>query len=194
MFELNYIFINPLFHTGTYLYHCHDSLYLNKLEGFDYSENVREAVKVAEEEDVIPYITRCSQKSMNIKPQTPESVETCMIDPNLIGMMSSTWVTGISHGITANTVLNQLLLTNHNITNQYYHHTLQLERDLEGDSLHYLIQDLGFLRATSLDDGAILIGNSSTFIEEERQFVEECDKYDYSFIDTTSEKKSSRGK
>jgi len=117
MFELNYIFINPLFHTGTYLYHCHDSLYLNKLEGFDYSENVREAVKVAEEEDVIPYITRCSQKSMNIKPQTPESVETCMIDPNLIGMMISTWVTGISHGITANTVLNQLLLTNHNITN-----------------------------------------------------------------------------
>ena len=184
MFELHYIFINPLFNTRTYLGAHQDSLYLHKLEDFDYEKNMRSLSELVEKDTVIPYITRCSDKSLSIKVQHSDDVKTCMIDSNLVGMMSSTDVTGTSHGITSNTVMNQFVLENSGVGRDYYYYVCEEGIDRDLDPINYMIQKLGFLRATSPEDGHILIGNESIFTDEQREFIEECKRNGYSFHNT----------
>ncbi len=185
MFELHYIFINPLFNTGTYLGVSNGALYLNKLEGFDYQKNMESLEALREEDMVIPYITRCSDKDLNIEKQYSDDVKTCMLDSQLNGMISSTDVTGTSHGITSNTVLNQLVLENPEIARDYYYYVLEEGIDKDLDPINYMIQKLGFLRAVSFDEGAFIIGNESIFTEEQKEFVEKCQNNDYDFHNTS---------
>lgn len=184
MFELHYIFINPLFNTGTYLGISNDALYLNKLEGFDYEKNIKSLQELAKEDTVIPYITRCSDKDLNIEKQNSDDVKTCMIDSQLNGMMSFTDVTGTSHGITSNTVLNQLVLKNSEVARDYYYYALEERIDKDLDPINYMIQRLGFLRAVSFNGGGFIIGNESIFTEEQKSFVAECKNNDYDFHNT----------
>lgn len=184
MFELHYIFINPLFNTGTYLGVYQDSLYFNQLESFNYEDNMKSLYELAKYDTILPYITKCSNQSLSIETQYSNNIKTCMIDPCLNGMISSTDVTGISHGITANTVMNQFVLTNPEIASDYYCYVCEKGIDKDLDPINYMIQRLGFLRATSPKDGYILIGNQSAFTDMQRKLVDKCIKNNYSFYNT----------
>lgn len=172
MFELNYQMINPLFKSGTALVNVNQELYLTEIDRFNYNE-IRNKLNNRNPNE-IPIMTKCSTKEMNIRKQSSEHVDHCMIDPNLIGQMSRN-----SHEVTSNTILNQLLITSTKVMKDFYNFYHEEDCIENGMSINYLLNSLGFLRAAPIKDYPILMLVNGGLSEEQNQFVTSCEEMGY---------------
>lgn len=171
MFELNYQMINPLFKSGTALVNVNQELYLTKIDRFNYNE-IRNKLNNLSPYD-LPIMTKCSTKEMNIRKQSNEHIDHCMIDPNLIGHMSRKL-----HEVTSNTILNQLLITSTKVMKDFYNFYQKDFKD-PSISINYLLNSLSFLRASPIEDYPILMLVNGGLSEEQIQFVESCEEKGY---------------
>lgn len=174
MFELNYQMINPLFKSGTALVNVNQELYLTEIDRFNYNE-IRNKLNNRNPNE-IPIMTKCSTKEMNIRKQSSEHVDHCMIDPNLIGQMSRN-----SHEVTSNTILNQLLITSTKVMKDFYNFYHEEDCIENGMSINYLLNSLGFLRAAPIKDYPILMLVNGGLSEEQNQFVTSCEEMGYTY-------------
>ena len=164
MFELDYVMINGLYRNRC-ITRYKNSLYeiLNSNDIYDY--NYTELKSDDENNyDTIPLIAKCSDKMLRIKPLS-QIVDACIINPNGITMMSNNGMSDDrgSHPLTCRTILNQLLLENRQIIDDYlqYGH----------NAGNYLIENHGFLKATPKEEGGFIIGNSMVMSKEIYQKV-----------------------
>lgn len=159
MFELNYVLGNALCEEGLYVIHTKDSLFEVKtsmMESFEYQDFYHKDVPLY---DVISRMTKCSDKELTIHTMK-KRLETCMIDPNGMSMMSHSGIPSNergSHMVTCRTVLNQMLIKNQKIVEHYFNSSY--------DVISYLERNMGFLRTTSRQEGSYVIGNKSTISE-----------------------------
>ena len=195
-FELKYIFVNPLFQTGQYVSCVDGALFKNKLSSFDYQENISSLLNRLEDVDDFSFFTKCSDTELNIQKEEVDQGRDVLIDCNLMGMMSHSGTVGGSHSVTANTVLNQLMMLSPEITQQYSYFLENDSIDFDNDALRFLMEYLGFMRAT--DYTKMLLGNEKIYSKEQQEFVQkriehgfqvyDCGDNDCSFIPQYQEK------
>ena len=175
MFELDYIMINGLYRNRCvtrYQNSLYEILNSNDLYDYDYTELKLNDVN---NYDKFPLITKCSDKILRIK-SLSQNLDACIINPNGITMMSSDGTDNDrgSHSVTCRTILNQMLLENIQIVDDYlqYGH----------NAGNYLIENHGFLKVTSKDEGGFIIGNSLVMSTELYQTVSSLPEYIFSDI------------
>lgn len=181
MFELKYIFINPLFSKQEVVIQVRDALYKNKLDGFDYQANVLAMQEEMEWVDMLPFITKCSDSELGIQKEEPLVLRDVLIDCNLMGMMSKSGTIQGSHAITANTVLNQLMMLSPKIEESYFCFLEQEGMDPDNDALRYLIESFGFMRVTAFSK--YIIGNEKCYTRGQKEFVKERQNIGFQCID-----------
>jgi len=91
------------------------------LQGFNYQENVKHYEERDDDFKKVSTLTLVSNMELGIKVQDVSYTDDCMIDANMIGMMSKTGIpdsTG-SHTVTGASVLNQMMIKSKRITKDY---------------------------------------------------------------------------
>lgn len=182
MFELEYIFINSLFSGRQGLFHINNALYLYPIKSLNYDECFKNAKELFSYHQPLPTMTTVSDSELGINKSSSTDTGDVIIDPNLYGMMIKTGTISGSHGITANTILNQLLIKSTIICNSYYNFAIN-GIDFSIDPINYIISHLGFLRATSTDINPMLIGNMIILEKEQKQFIYDCYDNNYKYYD-----------
>lgn len=152
MFELDYIFINPLLEENTYLRKCGNALYkINKnvIEESVTYELIDDYSKRLKNGKNYPIIVSSSDFELKIGPIDKFKINDCMIDPNGYALMSTSDGEDYgNHEVTSNTILNQLLINNKDLYKTFP----------KNYSAMYLIEKFGFIRASSLNSDGIMIG------------------------------------
>lgn len=189
MFFLKYIFVNPLFLSNKCLCPIDEALYLGELTSFSYDENMEEVKSTLNYSTAnpLPFITKVTNKELDLKLQSGDATDDCLIDINLMGMMSKTGTVAGSHGITAASILNQLVLLSPIIEESYYKYTKYQGIDYLVDPLNFLVSTLGFIRATSPETYPMLIGNENLFSKQQLNLVETCKNGQYRFFSVNQE-------
>lgn len=181
VFELNYIFINPLMEPETCLIPENNSLYLSAYQGDDYQKNM-DFFNTNLIYENISFMGKVSDKELGIKKQTPESIIDCLMDPNMMGLITRDEKVGDSHGITGNTVLNQLLMKSTKIYDNYQQYSIEDDTDIDNKAINYLVKSLGFLRLTSPKTYPMIIGNEYVLTEEEKELISTCQENGYHYF------------
>ncbi|MCI5967796.1 MAG: hypothetical protein MRZ42_05450 [Tenericutes bacterium] len=152
--KLNYIFINPLYQMGTYLKSVKNKMFIineKDLDVINYdsiSQTAKQKYNGGNYSDIVP----CSNHELNIEKLVIDSVKAgnWLIDPNGYALMSKSDIEQGNHETTANTILNQLLITNPEV--------LKLLDDRQY-AVSLLVEHFGFIRTVTYDDYSILIGH-----------------------------------
>lgn len=151
--KLNYIFINPLHQEGAYLKSERDKMFIiseKELNTTDYdsiSQVTIQKYNGGNYSDIVP----CSDQELNIEKINIDDVKlgNVLIDPNGYAIISKSDEKYGSHEITANTILNQLLINNPSLHQLF---------DSKQYTVSFLIEQFGFLRTVNYDDYIIIIG------------------------------------
>ncbi len=187
-----YLFFNPLYRERKFLIFEGGAYYENDLASISYSENVEKFKEVTARRKLTSSCTTVSDSELGIKTQDSNSMEECMVDSNIVGMMSKTGTANIdgSHIITGATVLNQLLSKSSKISNNYYKYLREDGVKDETDAINYLVRNVGFLRVAGDDSYGIMIGNRELFTEQMDIFVDKCEKRGYNFYNVKTYRES----
>jgi len=113
--------LNLIFLKKKYLLFDRGAYYLDDLQGFNYQENVKHYEESDDDFKKVSSLTLVSNMELGIKVQDVSYTDDCMIDANMIGMMSKTGIpdsTG-SHTVTGASVLNQMMIKSKRITKGY---------------------------------------------------------------------------
>ena len=182
MFKLNYIFINANF-SDMELFHIDNALYLYPANLRNYEESFNRAKTICNESFDLPFMTSVSDKELGITTCSTVDTKDVLIDPCLYGMMSKSGTISGSHGITATTVLNQLLIKSKTVYDHYFEY-ISFDNDLFSDPINFLVKNIGFIRATSFNINPMLIGNTKIMEETQLNFIRECEKSGYRYWDS----------
>lgn len=188
MFKLDYIFVNSMFSERFGLFNFDNALYLYPISSFDYKRCYSEIKDIHEMYCHMPFITSVSDSELGICKSSFIDTGDNMLDPNLYNMMSRTGTIEGSHEVTAKSVLNQLLIKSKLLVNYYYDFIVNDGIDLSVDPINFLVGNLGFLRATSVDLEPMIIGNMAILSEEQKKFIGNSLDYGYQFYDINNEK------
>ena len=168
MFELEYVFINPLLEKGTYLRKVGNALFKvsegTLCESINY-ENITYVAKRIKNGGNYANLVSCSDTELNIRECAISDIHKCMIDPNGFTMISSSdGEKDGNHEVTSSTVVNQLLITSDELWKTY---------DSNSYTTSYLIEKFGFIRADSLEYGN-MIGIEKFLSDKVRKFKNLC--------------------
>lgn len=185
MINKKYLFFNPLYVGRKFMMFDEKAYYLNDLASFDYLENVNVYKEIKSRKSLISDFTTVSDIELGIARQDVDSTDECMIDPNLIGMMSRTGVLNDdgSHIVTGSTVLNQLLIKSQKMADDYYRYLREEGISDVNDAINYLVKNVGFLRVAGLPDYRIVIGNKKICSEDVREYLDKSEERGYMVID-----------
>lgn len=168
MFELEYVFINPLLDKNTYLKKVGNGLYKvsdNNISIDNKYEQITDLAKRIKNGGNYPYLVSCSDTELNIRKCDINDIHKCMIDPNGFTMISSSDLEKDgNHEITSSTVVNQLLITSDTLFKEY---------DVNSYTASYLIENFGFIRSDSLEYGN-MIGINKFLNDEAKEYVRLC--------------------
>ena len=173
MFELNYIFANPLFSRHG-LFHIGDALYEYPVNSLDYEKNFAFAKEMHEFLSPIPFMTKVSENELDINTANSDNTGDVMIDPNLYAMMSKSGTIDGSHGVTAATILNQLMIKSEKICNLFSDFLSDSEMNVCSDPINFIIAYLGFMRATAIELDGMIIANLLVLEKKHKDFLCEC--------------------
>ena len=172
MINLEYVFINPLLEEGVYLKGVGTSFY--KVEETDlidsYGMVTYETIAnmAAQYQNTrYSHIVACSDLELHIKSANVDDEYSIMLDPNGYSMITQKDEKEGNHEITANTVVNQLLINNQYLVDNY-NSTMY--------TVSYLIEKFGFVRATSLKHGGLMIGIERFLTEPQKKYCDICMK------------------
>jgi len=183
MIHKKYLFINCLFNKNNFIVFKDGAFYFSYLISDNYQDNIN----FFEEKQIYENcsnMTTVSNDELGIKKQSLEYEDDCMIDPNMIGMMSMTDVGSWygSHIVTAATVLNQLLIRSELIATSYFKFLEYSEVFDECDAISYLIYGLGFLRVTCRESYPLVMLSESILSQECLEFVKDGLKRGYKLL------------
>lgn len=169
MFELEYVFINPLLEEDTYLRKVGNVLYKVSKDVFDNSknnyENITYLAKCIKNGGNYADLVTCSDTELNIRECNISDIHKCMIDPNGFTMISSSdGEKDGNHEVTSSTVVNQLLITSDDLWKTY---------DSKSYTASYLIEKFGFIRADSIEYGN-MIGIERFLSDKVKKFKNLC--------------------
>ncbi len=187
MFRLGYIMMNPLLIEGIGAIAHKDQLtfFYDKRDDYDTIKRRLED-KNDHSYSFMPRITKCDDLTMQVAKQTTEIRDDVLVDPNMMSMMSKT-PTGLSHVITGNTVLNQLLIASKEVLEDYqkfFHRNYS-------SGVEYLVNSMGFIRLVSPKYVPLMIINKRVATSEQKEFFHAGkEKYDYSFCDMNQDVES----
>ena len=183
IFKLNYIFVNGMFANKMGPFGFNDALYLYPIDSFNYKECIENATNIHTTYSPYPYMTKVSDLELGIKISDSRDTGDNMIDPNLYEMMSKSGTVEGSHGVTANSVLNQLLIKSPILVDCYYDYSKENDFEYTLDPINFLIGFLGFSRATANDINPIIISNMCILDEKIKQFIFDCEDNNYLLFD-----------
>lgn len=190
MFKLNYIFINPFYQKSNALCKEGDSLYKIKINSIDYKEIRTKVEEEIKSRMLLPFISKCSDEELGIEKKTESNMTTCILDPNNIGLLNNKGTEHGSHGITANTVVNQLLLISPKI-NQDFIENLNSQTEYEdNDSITYLSNRFGCMRITDKSTYPIIIANELSLNEEQIELIRKLQQDGYNYYDLETDVES----
>lgn len=186
MIRGKFLFFNPLYNNKKFIIFDKGAYYLNDIVSLNYQANVSSYFERKSRESFISDITTVSDSELGIKACEINSDFECMIDPEMIGMMSKTGVVDPdgSHCVTGASVLNQLLIGSEKIAKSYYSYLKNNGIDEMTDPVNYLVSNVGFLRMAGHDENKIVIGNTDVC---GRKVQYDCDKYGYDFFNVDME-------
>lgn len=172
MFELDYIFINPLLEEGTCLKKVGNALYKVSEYVLDDEENIYECItslaKSIKNGGNYADLVACSDKELNIRKCNIADIHKCMIDPDGFTMISTNdGEKDGNHEVTSSTIINQLL-----ITSKYLYQTY----DSKKYTASYLIEKFGFIRADSIEYGGNMVGVGRFLSDIVKSFKDLCIK------------------
>ena len=186
MFELDYIFINPLLEEGTYLKKVGNALYKIEKYLLDGEQRVYEHISSLTIRNKnggnYPWLVACSDKELNIRECNQLDIHKCMIDPNGFTLISSSdGEKEGNHEVTSNTIVNQLLMASNQLWKTYNPNYY---------AASYLIDKFGFIRADSLEFGGTMVGIKKLLSEKVKKYCDVCinDK-NCVFLDYTKHRK-----
>lgn len=137
-----------------------------------------------------PFISKCSDEELGIEKKTESNMTTCILDPNNIGLLNNKGTEHGSHGITANTVVNQLLLISPKI-NQDFIENLNSQTEYEdNDSITYLSNRFGCMRITDKSTYPIIIANELSLNEEQIELIRKLQQDGYNYYDLETDVES----
>ncbi len=170
MFELEYIFINPLLEEGTCLRKAGNALYkisksILKEEKGNYDSISNLAIRLKNGGNYADMVA-CSDKELKIRKCSIDDIHKCMIDPNGFTMIStSDGEKDGNHEVTSATIVNQLLMNSEYLWKTY---------NSKYYTASYLIEKFGFIRADSPEYGGSMIGVERFLTDEVRNFKNLC--------------------
>ncbi len=168
LFELQYLFINPLYYQNTILVPQDNEAYLVPFTA-DYNQAINS------DKHSFPFLTKVNDDCLQIKNESCFAIRDCMIDTNLKGIISKIGKSPYrSHIVTTNTILNQLLQLSLK-TNKNYLKWLKKTNN-KYDSVNYLINTMGFIRILSPDSYPIMELNSSLMNINQKLYIFNCQK------------------
>lgn len=183
MFKLKYILLNPLCQTQKALYTVGDTLYKIKIDHIDYDYIVKKSNAEIEKETTLPFMTKGSDEVLQIENKSIQNMTTCLLDPNCVGLLNAE---NSSHGITANTILNQILLVSPKISKDYTSSLDSSIIDEDNYAINYLGKQIGFMRITDKKTFPVIIANEPSITVEQKELIEKLkeDGYNYYNLDT----------
>lgn len=189
MFKLGYMFVNPMFQQKTFITSINNYLYLDDLNSFDYQKNKEQLIQKILSQHLYPFMTSVSAETLTVQKVSLDNINECMVDSNLMGIMNKTSViVDSSHIITANTIMNQLLLLSPTISREYYQYLNEYGFDSAVDAVNFCVQNLGFLRV--ITSYPSIITNKAILNEEQLNFIEMADNHGFNILSTDTPTKS----
>lgn len=147
MKRLQYVFINPFLKEDTYL-KALDNMFFIVVGDSDITyEKVNDLAIRIKNGGNYPDLVSCSDKTLNIKAVDDSRIGTWLIDPNGYAMISNEIDT--NHEITANSVLNLLLISEKDLWKRL---------DLNEYAITLLIEHFGFLRTVADYGNEMIVG------------------------------------
>ncbi len=185
MVNKGYLFFNPLYNEKMFMLFDNGAYYLNDLISIDYAQNVKFYEERKSRSSFSSDFTIVSDSELGIAVQDVDSVDECMIDPNMMGMMSKTGVTNSdgSHVVTGATILNQLLIKSSKIADFYYSYLDNYGYADVSDAVNFLVRSMGFLRVGGKSDYRIVIGNKEASTGKVKTYLDMCDKLGFKVIE-----------
>lgn len=183
MFKLKYILINPIYMQRSALYPIEDGLYSIEVDTLDYEKIKQQAQEMAKSLQTIPFMTMSSDESLRIRRMTKDTIKTCLLDSNNVGLLNKNGGNDGSHGITGNTILNQMLLLSPTINKEYIEFLNNENIIKESTALNYLIRDIGFLIITDKSINPLVIANESAMTESQLKLRDDLEKDGYLYYD-----------
>lgn len=176
-----FLFFNPLYNNKKFIIFDKGAYYLNDLVSLNYQDNVSSYFERKSRESFISDFTTVSDLELGIQACEINSDFECMIDPDMIGMMSKTGTVDPDglHYVTGASVLNQLLISSEEIAKSYYSYLKNDGIDEMDDPVNYLVSNVGFLRMAGQNENKIVIGNTDVC---GRKVQYDCDEYGYNFF------------
>lgn len=177
MFELKYVFLNPLLEEDKCLIARGNALYKYEYTNCNYDE-----LMSSKPVSAYSYMTKCSNSELKLDQSTILDIPTAVIDPNAMHMMSYSGCyrgDGGSHETTCSTILNQMLIQD---VEAEKHFIKSLENNEYTGAVLYLIEHFGFVIAYSTSYSGMLYGNKSQMNKRMQEFVEDAEntgKYRY---------------
>ncbi len=178
MFELNYVFVNPLLKENTFLKCVHHFLYQVKaqdLQEITYQSIEDYAIRIYNGGN-LPYMVACSDHSLHIEKVQDVHLGYCMIHPNGYRMIAYD-LEKENHELTATTIFHQLLLHS-----KYLYHYYDANQYL----LILLIRQFGFL---SVNSDQYMIGFEKMLSPVTKKIKEDYEKQGFVFYDWEEEEK-----
>ena len=175
MIHKKYLFINCLYNKNYFIMFSNGAYYFSYLVSDNYQDNVN----FFEEQQIYENysdMTSVSDIELNIKAQDVGYDDDCMIDSNVIGMMSMTNVGSNygSHVVTASTVLNQMLIKSNLIAINYFNFLNDNVIFDETDPIDYLVHYLGFLRVACRETSPLVMGCKKILSDECLEFFKDA--------------------
>lgn len=188
MIYKKYLFFNCLFNRKNFLIFFENAYYYSLVVNNKYKDNVELFKKNHKIHRIYSDLTTVMNRELDTKRRNIYTIDDCLIDPNMVGMMSKTNVGSDygSHSVTAATVLNQLLIKSEILGNDFcncidFNCTFYANIPIE-----YLIQNLGFLRVGSRDTYPFIVANKDKLNEECLSFIQETIIHGYDFLNDDS--------
>lgn len=185
MFKLKYIIINPLYQKSTAISAVGNNLYKTDINILDYNKITKDIQEEMMSVNKLPLLSKSSDEELDIEKEeleTIENIKTCLLDPNNIALLNSMGSENGSHGITANTILNQLLLISPKI-NQDFIETIKKEEYEDNTVITYLSNKLGFMRITDKKTYPTIIANELSINEEQKESIARLKSAGFHYFD-----------
>lgn len=150
MTKLKYVFINPFMKDNNYLKAVKNKLFI--IESDDGNLTYEEVSNYAIDKNNAGYycdLVISSNSELNIESPTGKLLKSWLIDPNGIAMITKSDEEFGNHEITANTILNNLLIKDNDLWQKV---------DFNKYSVINLVERFGFLRTVKYDDISMIIG------------------------------------
>lgn len=188
MFRLGYIMINPLFYEGYCATTFNNQFYCFYDESNDY-DSIRNHLHGIAQMDSSYFLkaSKVDDLTLQIEQQTTDIKRDTLITPDMISMMSKTTI-GLSHVISGNTILNQLLIASKEVVEDYE----KCFFDDDSSAVDYLVNKMGFIRLVSPQYVPLMIVNRRVSTLKQKMFFKTMEsEQNYPICDTNEDVESS---